>query len=450
MKRKQLSFTTRYVLAIGILLLVANVFLGVVTLQQSMASMRTLISKNMLDIVTSASGMIDGDVLGTLTEADVGGAVFQDIAKKLNVFKEHVDIRFIYAVRQVSPDEFVFTVDPDPVEPAAFGEDIVVTEALKAAGAGVPGVDPMPLADRWGNFYSAYSPVFDSAGRVAGVVGIDFDANWFDGQVRRHTLIIGLLSLLTVLIGGVVVFLITFRVRRKFKELDQGMSELSANVDTLMRDVVAKSGAELHSRIDEPETADELERLGAKIHAVQADVEVYLDYLHTQAYVDSLTHVGSSTAYHEKIRQLEALIERGEARFSVAVFDVNSLKNINDTYGHEWGDAVIIGAANAISAACGAERTYRIGGDEFAAIFEGGDASEHSRQMQAVQDGVAAYNAENTGNPATLAVSQGFADFHPGKDKHYREVFARADEVMYVDKRAYYEHAGDRRGKRHT
>ena len=55
---------------------------------------------------------------------------------KLMVFLKHADIRFIYAVKQVDENKYVFTVDPDPVDPGAFGEEIVITDALIKAGKG--------------------------------------------------------------------------------------------------------------------------------------------------------------------------------------------------------------------------------------------------------------------------------------------------------------------------
>ena len=176
MKGRKLSFTTRYVLAFGILLLVATTALGIVVLSQSMSAMEALINKNMLDVVKSAAESLDGDALGALTEDDVDGPVFRDVKDRLLAFQRSVDIHFIYAVKQVGEDKFVFTVDPDPVDPGEFGEEIVTTPALVQAAKGTPTVDSEPAADRWGNFYSAYSPVHDSSGRVAGIVGVDFDA----------------------------------------------------------------------------------------------------------------------------------------------------------------------------------------------------------------------------------------------------------------------------------
>ena len=86
MKRKKLSFTTRYVLVIGLLLLVANALLGFVILRQSESAMRSLINKNMLDVANSAAGILDGDMLGSITEDNVGGEAFNEIARQLIVF----------------------------------------------------------------------------------------------------------------------------------------------------------------------------------------------------------------------------------------------------------------------------------------------------------------------------------------------------------------------------
>ena len=444
-QRKKLSFTVRYVLMIGVVLLVANVLLGVISLNRSMTAMKTLINKNMLDIVSSAAGLIDGDALGALTEADVGSEAYERIIEQLTVFQNNVDIEFIYAVRQVSEDKFVFTVDPDPVEPAEFGEDIVVSEGLKSAGAGVAAVDAAPLADKWGSFYSAYSPVFDSSGAVAGVIGVDFDAVWYNNQVKEHTFSIAVTSMLSVLIGGVVIFLITTRVRRKFRELDEGLSGLSANVDRLMEEVVASTGRTPQPPEPVDPRLDEIAVLATKINHMQSDMGVYLEYLRTQAYIDALTKTRSASAYHERLQTLDRKIRDGEARFFVGVFDINSLKEINDNHGHECGDRIIQAAAEAIVSAFGPERTYRIGGDEFAVVAEDLDESDVPSRMDAVDAQAERFNAANADLGAALRISKGMAWFRPGEDTSFREVFARADREMYEKKRAYYQTVGDRR-----
>ncbi len=438
MGHKKLSFTTRFVLAFGVLLMVANILLGIVILRQSETAMKSLINKNMLDIVNTASGFLDGDALGALTEDDVGGDAFNDALQKLAVFQSNVDIHFIYAVRQIDEETFVFTVDPDPVEPAEFGEEIVVTEGIKKAGKGVAAVDDAPMADRWGNFYSAYSPVFDSEGKVAGIVGIDFDAEWYDELVRKHTLAITIETILSVSIGGVVIFIIANGVRKRFRDLNSGLARLSASVDRLMRQVGDISG---DTAKETKEAQDELTVLEDKIQTMQGNMTVYLDFLQKQAYTDSLTKVGNSAAYHEMIQKLEDAIQKNQASFSVMMYDVNSLKMVNDKFGHEWGDKIIIGAAEAISGIFGADHTFRIGGDEFAVVTDRAD----ERKFYEVDAQIEAFNKRTDESRGLLYVSKGLAHFEPDRDHSFRDVFARADQSMYEQKKKYYQTVGNRR-----
>ncbi|MBR3273249.1 MAG: diguanylate cyclase [Clostridia bacterium] len=440
MKQKKLSLTTRYVLMVGLLLMAANLLLGVVILRQSKSAMRALIDKNMLDVANAAADMLDGDVLGALTAEDVDGEIFRDIARKLTIFLNKADIHFIYTVKQSSEGVYTFIVDPDPVDPGAFGEDIVVTEAVIRAGQGVAAVDSEPAADRWGNFYSAYSPVFDSAGKVAGIVGIDFDADWYQQEIRENTMYITIFTVVTVLLGGLVVFLITHRVRKRFAELTGELTSLSSSMEELMREVGLPTERSEDQAAEASE--DELERLGSKINAMQREMGLYLDHIHRQAYTDALTKVGNSTAYHERVRAIDGDIAAGRAAFSVALFDVNSLKEINDNLGHEYGDMVIVGAADAIAGAFGAQSTYRIGGDEFAVVKDGVEDSE----MAAVDRAISEFNAADTG--VRLSLSKGASHYRPGVDAAFKDVFARADQAMYKDKKEYYETIGNRRVRR--
>ena len=438
MGRKKLSFTTRFVLAFGVLLVAANILLGVVILRQSESAMKSLINKNMLDIVNTAAGFMNGDTLGALTEDDVGGDVFNDALQKLAVFQSNVNIQFIYAVRQIDENTYVFIVDPDPEDPAEFGEEIVITEGLIKAGRGVAAVDEAPMADRWGNFYSAYSPVFDSEGKVAGIIGIDFGVEWYEELVKSHTLAITIETILSVSIGCLVIFIIANGVRKRFKALDAGMASLSASVDHLMRQVGIMTDAPAQ---ESKEHRDELEVLGEKIQNMQRDITVYLDYLQRQAYTDSLTRIGNSTAYHDLAQKLEENILKGEAAFSVVVFDVNSLKVINDQFGHENGDRIIKGAAEVISKVFQAENAFRIGGDEFAVVKE----CVTDEELAQVDAEIAAFNEREKGSCAALSISKGLAHFEPGQDSSFKEVFARADMIMYEQKKNYYQAKGNRR-----
>ena len=95
-------------------------------------------------------------------------------------------------------------------------------------------MDEIPYTDRWGEFYSAYSPVFDSSGNVAGVVAVDFAVEWFDSQLSaqtRSTISSYLIILIFCLLVGGILALLTVRpfVRQQGELLEEKVRAESAN-----------------------------------------------------------------------------------------------------------------------------------------------------------------------------------------------------------------------------
>ena len=437
---KQYKVTTRFVLLFGTLLLLTNIILGVVMMNFSRNAVRDLVRKNMLDIATTAADLVDGDALGALTEDDVGSTKFNEILEDLSAFQQNNNIEYIYAVRKVNDDTFVFTVDADPDDPAYFGEEVLITDALRSAGKGVASVDEAPAEDEWGNFYSAYCPVYDSNGEIAGIIGVDFDSLWYESHIRDHTITIIIITSISVIAAAVIVVLFTRNVRKRIESLGSIISDLSNDVDELAEVIAISNHENLgeaynHVSISQEDVnGDEIEALGTKIQAMHVELNKYIDYSHKMAYTDALTGVKNTTAYIEMQKDMSNKIDDNIANFFIIVFDINNLKRINDRYGHAMGDKMIRGAGSSIEKAFG-ENTYRIGGDEFLVLLEDIEESEVHQKMNNFDFVIDQYNKNSDENDAILSISKGLARFVPNQDNSFKEVFMRADEDMYLSKR---------------
>ena len=157
---------------------------------------------------------------------------------------------------------------------------------------------------------------------------------------------------------------------------------------------------------------------------------------------DALTGLFSRYAYIETLKRYsqEETLPSDLIVFSI---DVNGLKTVNDTMGHEAGDELICGAAECILRAFGDYgKCFRTGGDEFVAILEM-EQKQMERVQKTLERTVGGWHGEIVD---TLSVSVGYAvaKEHPGMT--VEKMVNVADKMMYENKEDYYHHAGiDRR-----
>src|SRR4051794_1860422 len=110
-----------------------------------------------------------------------------------------------------------------------------------------------------------------------------------------------------------------------------------------------------------------------------------IDRLRDAATRDSLTGLANHRAFHEC---LDGLVEAG-AGFALAIVDLDGLKRTNDTRGHQAGDELLEGLARALAVVSPDGHAFRIGGDEFAIVIEGGTALDAFGVAQDLRERVA-------------------------------------------------------------
>jgi diguanylate cyclase (GGDEF)-like protein len=144
---------------------------------------------------------------------------------------------------------------------------------------------------------------------------------------------------------------------------------------------------------------------------------------------DPLTELGNHRAFHEHLdAALRGIVETG-GDLALVLFDLDDFKRVNDTEGHLAGDALLRDLASILSQVSRArEALFRVGGDEFALVVDGGvDAGVR------VAERVRAAAAELRGRGLTL--SAGVATF-PADALSKDELVHKSDLALYAAKRA--------------
>jgi diguanylate cyclase (GGDEF)-like protein len=141
--------------------------------------------------------------------------------------------------------------------------------------------------------------------------------------------------------------------------------------------------------------------------------------------------------------RLIAAAHRLDLPVTVIYADLDNLKPINDSFGHEAGDRVLIEAAEVLAGSMRAsDLIARLGGDEYCAVLIGAAANAAPTLISRVQQNVAARNAAS-GEPWELSLSLGLAESPAGEEVALWDLVARADAEMIIAKRAKKDSRGE-------
>lgn len=192
----------------------------------------------------------------------------------------------------------------------------------------------------------------------------------------------------------------------------------------LMHDVSAE-------RLD---TADLLDEIGRLRHTV-ARLEARVEELDRLAHLDTLVPVANRRGL---MRELDALIaqhERHDIPAAVLFVDLDGLKLLNDSFGHDGGDAALVHVAHQLMAGVRTEDCVaRVGGDEFCVLLNHAEERSAIETAERLVNLVASDELLFGGQPMPLSIAIGMTLVERGDTP--AAVLARADQAMYREKAA--------------
>ena len=254
----------------------------------------------------------------------------------------------------------------------------------------------------------------------------EISASW-DTLTRRI-----LLAALVIL--AAVILLTVLLVRRLTRPLRQ-LSEASVKLAAGDYDVALS--------YDEDNEVGQLTR---SFREMRDHMKLYISDLNSKAYTDALTRVKNKAAFDILAGRMDQAIRmsktQDQAEFAIVMFDCNELKEINDAYGHEYGDLYLQGSCRMICNVFAHSPVFRLGGDEFAALLKQEDYENRTSLLDEFDQAVKAHNRKAEKPWEKVSLARGMATFRPGVDTTVEEVLRRADQRMYRDKRLHKEEAG--------
>ena len=408
------------------------------------------------NVLTNTACDIDVDDLAECIRTGKESEKFRELQAGLDERKDNTDLHYLYIIIPLNTDaadniqnvmaamskEEYEETPKDKVELNSLTGDTyspaVAAKYLSAYESGE--LSYFESQTEFGSDYTCLMPLFDSKGNKVAALCVDVETREIRSLLLQNTLIvIGIL--LTVGFFASLLFILWSKknIIRPIETLEHSVSNYTAN------ELNSNDPDSLLLKMPEIHTGNEIESLAHKIVLMSEALYITvsgmlqtkdeLEVMNIIALKDSLTQVGNKTAFQNYVDELQQNAKSGEAEFAVVMADINLLKTINDTYGHEKGDLYIQKCCNIICDVYKHSPVFRVGGDEFVIFLTGHDyelRDELLRQAAEKFDLAAGDDSEHPWNKSSMAL--GMAEYDPKTDTDIQQVLDRADRLMYENK----------------
>ena len=301
----------------------------------------------------------------------------------------------------------------------------------------------------WGDCYTACKPLRNSKGETIALMCADV---FIDDVHHKVTFYMVINILLTIIIGLVFEILLMIWLRHNIIQPIQDLERSTRNF-AMSSHQLKENGQIVNYEPPEIHTGNEVQSLSDAITKMSDDMQEYVhgilnaesraesaeqeaENMTIIAFQDALTHVKSKAAYDQMVEALKKEIENGgKPEFGIVMIDLNDLKKINDTYGHEKGDRYIVGSCSQICEVYAHSPVFRIGGDEFAILLRGADYDNRAALYNKLNRRFTDSRTDTSRQPwDRYSAASGMAVFGSEGGETVDEVFRTADERMYEDK----------------
>jgi len=167
---------------------------------------------------------------------------------------------------------------------------------------------------------------------------------------------------------------------------------------------------------------------------LSADITEARERIENLAQTDALTGLLNLRMFNEVWQREHAAAERDRGMYALLMIDMDKLKDINDTFGHEAGNSAITLVARCLQRSIrNTDHAARFGGDEFAVLLPGASPEIAEAVVKRVRHNVFKTTLDLRSRMIRCSVSIGVVNY-PKDARDMRELLGMADRKMYRDK----------------
>jgi len=293
----------------------------------------------------------------------------------------------------------------------------------------------------YGNSYGGAISLRNSDGKGIAILSAGVSTASIDNAMRNYILLIALCA---VALGIIFLIFMNLWIRKRVLRPIQAI-ENAAN-EFAQKSHGQKDPSALVLNMPEINSGNELEDLADTLVSMSNDMKDYVeDIVFSEQEIlrirgialnDALTGVRNKTAFNSMEDELNKEIENGTAEFGVLMIDLNSLKKVNDNYGHDKGDIYIKKSRTFICDIFAHSPVFRIGGDEFVVILKDRDLENADELLQKFNDEMQRMQTDPSLKEwERVWAAVGMAVYDSSNDTDVPGVLSRADREMYERKR---------------
>ena len=291
--------------------------------------------------------------------------------------------------------------------------------------------------EQYGWLVTAGPAVYDEEGNIICYALADISMGVIRSQQRQYILALSIiLAALTIVVCVGAIWAVNRSIVRPINQLSYAVAHFSAGDENKheLDNLRIKTGDEIQVLFEScqkmtHDIRNYIKNLVATTQKLK-ETRIEADEMNVLAHRDALTGVGSKLAYDGQVAQLTEEMRAGNARYGLVMVDMNGLKQLNDTYGHERGNEAIKKTCSIICDVFSHSPVYRFGGDEFVVVIKERDYDNIQERVKQFKD----LAAKTTGEPwERVNAAIGYALYD--NEDTVEDVFRKADHIMYEHKK---------------